>query len=251
MGFDFQSSNPDFIDIGSSAISTTLPVSMACWFQADDIDTEYSLMDIGDESVTNQALELVLRGGNLGDPVSANHRSGSSAISSSSTGFSVNAWHHGCAVFTSTTLRASFIDGGSKGTDSNAKSVPSGLDTTRLGTRARNGGGASLDGKIAEAAFWNVALTDDEVAVLGAGFSPLFVRPGNLLLYAPMVQNPLVASYGGQVMTVTGSPSVTSHPPVVYPWSPVMGGVPVVAGGTSNMPLLLQMMDHFRAGIAA
>ncbi len=45
-----------------------------------------------------------------------------------------------------------------------------------------------FDGRIAEVAIWDVILTADEAAILSKGYSPLFVRPQNLVAYWPLIR---------------------------------------------------------------
>ena len=52
------------------------------------------------------------------------------------------------------------------------------------------------DGSLAEAAIWNAALSDAEVAALATGVSPLLVRPGSLVFYAPLARD-LLDRVGG------------------------------------------------------
>lgn len=40
-----------------------------------------------------------------------------------------------------------------------------------------------MEGDISEVGYWNVALTDADVAVLAKGVSPLLVRPEGLVAY--------------------------------------------------------------------
>ena len=66
---------------------------------------------------------------------------------------------------------------------------------------------------------WDVALTDDEVATLAKGVCPLFVRPGNLLAYWPLIGNnsPEIDCVGRFEMTLTNSPGTSAHPRVYMP----------------------------------
>ena len=45
-----------------------------------------------------------------------------------------------------------------------------------------------FDGRIAEIAIWDVILTATEAAVLGKGYSSLFVHPQNLVAYWPLIR---------------------------------------------------------------
>lgn len=45
---------------------------------------------------------------------------------------------------------------------------------------------AALTGKMADACWWDVELTADEIAAIGKGCSPRRVRPGNLQLFLPL-----------------------------------------------------------------
>ena len=101
---------------------------------------------------------------------------------------------------------------GTFGTNSN-------YDDFRVGELANLGG--HFEGDIAEVAYWDVALTDDEIASYHAGASPLTIRPGNLTFYAPLF-GVLGASAGepdfsGNANNSTGlggTPGVVSNPPV-------------------------------------
>jgi hypothetical protein len=47
------------------------------------------------------------------------------------------------------------------------------------------------NGRIAEAAIWNEALNDDEIAALANGFRPSLIRPNKLVFYVPLVREVL------------------------------------------------------------
>lgn len=74
------------------------------------------------------------------------------------------------------------------------------------------------DGDIAEFALWDVALTQNEITALSLGFSPLFIRPNNLQCYQPLigVYSPEIDIVRGFNFTVSGSPSQSAHPAMIY-----------------------------------
>jgi hypothetical protein len=57
---------------------------------------------------------------------------------------------------------------------------------TRVGVNLA--GRSKFTGSVAEAALWNAAPSDAEIAVLAASFSLLFVKPGNLVAYWPLIR---------------------------------------------------------------
>ena len=66
------------------------------------------------------------------------------------------------------------------------------------------------------------------MAGLDAGYSPLFVRPQNLVFYAPLVRE-AVDIVGGVALTPTNSPTISVHPPIIYPSSQILQFPPAAA----------------------
>jgi len=123
-------------------------------------------------------------------------------------------------VFTSTTLRVVYIDGGSSGSNTQS-SNPTGLDTTRFARRV--GTSNYLDGRLAEAAVWNTNLSASEVQTLAAGYCPLFVRPEHLEGYFPMWFDEGTTTQdliGLHILTHNGTPNTAEHPGIIYPCRP-------------------------------
>ena len=69
-------------------------------------------------------------------------------------------------------------------------------------------------GAIAEAAIWNVVLTDNEFYALNAGYSPALVRPTALVEYVPMLRDNISRKLAAP--TISGA-LVYPHPRVIYP----------------------------------
>ncbi len=198
----------------NAAVLTATPITMACWFNSNDSTIRQELISLSDTAGDTNFFSLVLMGADPGDLIRADIRAGSGAAAETLSGYSTNTLHHGCAVFTTPTNRAVYIDGGNKGTDV-TDLTPAGIDATTIGCLRRTGVGQFMSGSIAEPTIWNVGLTDAEIAILAAGYSPLFVRPQNLLFYAPLIRG-LNDKVGGLILTATGT-TVSAHPPIIYP----------------------------------
>ena len=197
---------------------------MACWFNSDDATLSQFLMGISSENdYAYHHFGLWADGSVAGDPIKADTYDGTSAVAASTSGFSANTWHHACAVWSATNARAAYIDGGSKGTDTTS-CTPASLDNVTIAALYRWAGasnlvGASLmSGSIAEAAVWNAALTDAEVAMLALGLSPLLIRPANLAGYWPLIRDEDRDRAGDYHMTAYNTPSIATHPPKLKPW---------------------------------
>lgn len=232
----------------SAAVVTAPPVTMACWFIADDTTAERCLMSISDGATDNQWFRLDLRGDVGGDPVSMRCRfsGGQDARADSTTGFSTATWSHACGVVASTTSRSVYLNGGNSATNTTSVSTGS-FTTTTIGKRSSSNQ-ALMNGDIAEAGIWNVALNADEIMALSKGVCPLLIRPANLKGYWRLgIGSPEPDWSGnGNHMTVTGA-TVADHAPV----QPLILGrsgipftyvaAPVVAATVEEVALLRRM----------
>ena len=180
--FDLNASN--YLSVADAPI-TAAPFTMACWFLSDSATQFQSLIAIGDSAGSDRFV-LAAAGNTGGDPVQLGVVAGAgSTNTNTTTGYSTGVWHHACASIASSTSRSVYIDGGSKVTTT-ASRVPS-VNATHVGVRVSAGTpGLPHDGRIAHVAIWDVALTDDEVASLAKGISPLLVRPASLIRYWPL-----------------------------------------------------------------
>ncbi|MFS2087150.1 LamG-like jellyroll fold domain-containing protein, partial [Stenotrophomonas geniculata] len=75
-------------------------------------------------------------------------------------------WNHALAVFASSTSRAAYLNGASKGTNVQSSS-PTGVNrTTTSMVYVSAASSLFFPGDLAEVAMWNVALTDADAAIL-------------------------------------------------------------------------------------
>jgi hypothetical protein len=213
--------------IDGAAVLTGVPITMACWYNSNDLSVHQVLMGLTDFSVTDQYILLIMAGFSAGDPVGAIKEDGVGSVNvESSTGSTVDTWHHAAGVFAAVDDTRVYIDGGSKQTTA-VSSTPSGIDKTALGVLLRSGANLwYMSGLIAEAAIWNIALSDAEVAVLAEGYSPLLVHPQNLVFYAPLIRE-ILDTVGGVALTNNNGVTVGDHSRVLLPPPPALVEPPV------------------------
>jgi hypothetical protein len=192
---------------------TAAPLTMACWFYSTNNANAQVMMSIC-ESVDSDRFQLAALGNAAGKNISCYVEEGGANDNTCQTltGYTVNKWHHAAAVYSSSTSRSVFIDGGSKDTGNNTSYVPQGINEILIGARRLNGSiGAAFFGLIAEVGIWNVALTDDEVLSLSKGFAPYLVRPQNLRFYNRLIRNGEVDIVGNRTL-ILSNVSTGDHP---------------------------------------
>ena len=191
-----------------------IPCTMACWAN-NDLDSDRDFFALWNVSDTNYCI-LAFNSSGGGDHLRSFQKGAdAAAITPCVVGdvWPLNEWHHACGVFSATNARSVFFDGGNKGTDATEVGATDGFSTVEIGRFSTS----YWSGMIAEAAIWNVALTDAEVAILAKGYSPLFVRPQSLVAYWPLIRDEDQDRVGGYDLTPVNGPSIAVHPPVIYP----------------------------------
>lgn len=186
-----------------------------CCLQDKDSDTYYTMLDIATGAV--RAFSAAY--------------GGTAASAVTSTTLTAGQWFHGAGVWNSVSSRIAYLNGGGKIENTGTVGALANHDRTAIGARMKLTPVYS-NGAVAEVAIWNVALTDEEIATLAAGCSPLLVRPASLMNYWPLCDTPI--TFGGpeyvtswkawNYLTVSGS-DLTDHPPIVKPrglriWTP-------------------------------
>ena len=237
MARSFASASTEYLSISSSAVFD-YQATMVCWFNVTNITADHSLMCISDTGSDSHYWWLAARGSVAGDPIYAQTRSGSSTFAKTTSGYSANTWHHAAAIYASDGDIRALLDGGSKGTAGATYGLPESIDSMAIGALLRTSAGYTPNGMIAEAAIYNIALSDAEVLMLAKGYSPLQIRPDALLCYWPLggiygvnsgnAANGDIDIVGGYNMNPVNTPSVGDHPSVIYHNSGIV--VPATAG---------------------
>lgn len=88
------------------------------------------------------------------------------------------------------------------------------------------------DGDIAEIAWWNTILTDEEFYALQRGVSPERIRPGSIVHYLSLIGDGRLDK-GNPRLTLTGTKPYQPHPPIKYKTTPKRILVAPSSGATS------------------
>ncbi len=192
--------------------TASVPVTMAGWFLPTDVSGSESIIAIGSSTESFAYMELA----KSGDLLLARSRSVLEGVDSSSLGtISAGTWHHGAAVFATTTSRVVYLDG-TAGTGNVQLNVPLNLDNTSFGTTYVGFSFQAFDGDVCECGIWGVALSAPEIAALAAGVSPLSIRPQSLLIYESFVRDDFDRMGSGIALVENGSPTFEPHCPGIY-----------------------------------
>jgi hypothetical protein len=221
------SASSQYLEITSPVVSSP-PFTAAYWFRV----TNATALHLGFALFGTSGVAyhyLGPRGDVAGDPVQVISDSGAATgAASTSTSYSANTWHHACGVFTSTSSRTAYLDGGGSGT--NTTSVTLTPTRTAFGRMYYSGSPfGSYDGRVAHLAIWNAALGAAEVAALAAGYHPRLVRPASLVSHSPTWAD------GPRIIYPQGPHGVQlssgGSPPAATPWLYARQRSRIIGGG--------------------
>lgn len=192
------------------------PFTMACWFRADDDTIAMTLMWLGLSTSAADGWMLRPRGNIAGDPLTlAVATSAGTNQIDTTTGFTINTWHHACARIIASNNRNVRIDGGSE-KSTTVDRAPATPNRISIGREAQSSPTRYFSGRIAEAGLWNVSLSDNEVVALSRRIPPWRIRPGSLVGYWPIwgLHSPEIdLTNQKNSLTVTGA-TAANHAPV-------------------------------------
>lgn len=240
MARSFNSATPDLLRV-ASAVKTSYPWTMACWFRQNNTTQSRCQFWMGKSSATNQlwAMETTSAA-----KLTFSMRASSpirSALTSNT--ITLSTWQHGAIIAASAASRTAVLNGdwANRGTNT-VSGTPSGINRTTIGRWDGSSAFDPFDGRIAEACLWDVALVQDEIEALNRGVAPYRVRPQNVAAYWPLVGTDSPEpdwSGGGFGLTLFGSPALADHAPVALPrllgWIPTAEEV-AAAPPSANVP---------------
>jgi hypothetical protein len=213
----------------ASAPATAVPLSFGGWVRSTTTAGTQGVASLANSASSVDSFRCILTGSKFRCAIGGG---GGFSFVDASANYTVNTWQHMLCVWSSATDRYVWMDGGSKGDGTGGTSrTPAGINSMSLGRLGGSSPGSYLDGQLAEWGLWDVALTDADALMLAAGFSPLCVRPGNLIGYWPIIgrYSPEIDVVGGNGLTVTGA-TVADHPRIIYDLASSGVYVPTSAG---------------------
>jgi hypothetical protein len=215
-----------FVNTGGSPVST-YPFSISAWYKPTVTLQDKAIFCLANGSsrhllYQNQAKVAMFSG--VGATTGQSVTSG---------GLTAGTLSHIGGIVSAANIRSTIIDGLANGFDL-TNVVTTSMVQTYLGAYYNSGlvAGFYGNGDISEVGIWDVELNADEWASLGAGCSPLLVRPQNLKAYWPLLgrathEEDWVGTY---LLTNTNSATVVDHTRIIYPTSQRM-----VVSGTSSV----------------
>ena len=189
MSYDFDGTN-DYIQ-APLGTSYDVPITLACWFNSDTTNANKTLVSLASGDISEDASPAfglrITSGAQVQATISSGNGSNSAAVGT----YTLQNWHHGAAIFYTTSSRYAFCDAVRSSQSLTNRAVGVNPDNLIIG---QGSGGTynpaqPFNGRIAEVGVWNVGLTDAEIAILAKGIKPIYVRPESLLYYVPLVRD--------------------------------------------------------------
>jgi len=216
MSRSFARVSEQYLEVTNTPV-TSAPFTMSIWFNVVDLDQENFIFSIADKDVSNNYWYIYTH--TSGDLRFIAYDATTIAYCDTSTTFSPGTWNHACAIEAASNDRTIYLNAG--GPENNTQDTsPANADRITIGTSADSSEAGFTNGLLAEAAIYNVALTLSEITSLSKGISPLAIRPGNLVFYCPLIRDNDQDVIGGLSLTAINSPTIGTHPPIRYPFTP-------------------------------
>ena len=129
-------------------------------------------------------------------------------------------WHLAVGIVSATNSRQAYLDTTGGTADTTDVTGITGMSDYVIGQYFPSGSataGFYADGDMAEAAIWNVALTEAEITSLYRGASPQRIRAGALVSYVPIIgrASPEPDLVSGDALALNGTPAQAAHPRVI------------------------------------
>lgn len=239
MARDFDGS-ADYLTV-SSAVITAYPATLAAWFKTSSFASGNYFFQFGNTG--NAARRAGLNFFTSGEAEASVRDDTNTRTYRTTNVASTNTWAHIAGTFTSSSTIKAFLNGDGAGSYASALTAtwPT-FNNTTVGGLRRSSNTYSI-GSVAEAAAWNVVLSDQELLELASGHSPLMVRPQSLVAYWPLFGRFGAAGdeedwVGGNTLSQTSSPAIVDHPRIIYPRRRILTPYQAAAGSLPALTAL-------------
>lgn len=213
------------LNVDAAVVSAT-PYTLHCWFNSNDDGIDQYPLAVGDKDFADDFAGIQLRGAQGGDYVAVFSFSGDFRMAVSAKGYVQGQWHSATAVFASDSSRKIYLDGAVPVENAQSQVVQN-IDRTRIGRSPDSTLSGEFSGSIAEAAIWDVALTDWECQQLAIGYSPKYLtsKLPHLKLYKSLRRfindpddvGPDMLAWSDGDLTTAAMPIFYNHPNIIDP----------------------------------
>lgn len=190
--------------------------TLAGWCWADATSGAHTVLALEDPGVSPNSWSIGLNHSTTAARIFKRDAT-SDNVNDTTTSYSLGVWMHICGVFAADNSRSILLNGGGKNTGTTTITESGPPTAVTIGARRGSTTLRFFDGKIAEVAIWNVALSDADVADLASGAAPDRIRSEALAAYWPLIgrRTNEIDMRGAAVLTATGSPSAYAHPRIL------------------------------------
>lgn len=214
MAYSFVTSSSQYMNT-SSVGTFSEPFTLACWFNITAGTTAQSSLVSINSSSTVQRHSLNAQGtAGTTYQVRAVSFDSSGASADSTTSYTNGTWNHAAGVFSSSTSRTAYLNGGGKATNTTSRLIT--VNYFGIGMLKNVSPQNYTNGAIAEVGVWSAALTDDEIYSLSRGISCNLIRPQSLYFHVPLIRG-VFDLRKGLTITSYNTPTVSSHPRIYLP----------------------------------
>ena len=131
MAFDFDGANSEYIDILDSGVYPTVPCAFSAWFYSTSDSAGQVIFGAQDKDETSDRIGLTVQGNVDGDPIRCFRDTSDRATTS--TGYSINTWHQGVAIYADVDDLRVLLDNGGKDVNTETFTFPA-IDSCLLYT---------------------------------------------------------------------------------------------------------------------
>ncbi len=234
------SSNP----LGTGSI---YPFSVSSFYNTDADTTLQTIFSISDVATGIDYIYLARSGpaDNVRVRITSTEDGAKDAFSGSDTG--VGVWNQAGCVCASSVSAYAYLNGVPGAIDATDVTMGN-LQNPTIGATVINVGPAVFfSGTLAEIGVWDVTLTTIEMAMLAAGYSPLFIRPASLVQYWPLkagwgtdASGDFMDLIQGEMFDVNTGGADSFHPRIINPSSSKLvyeGGIDVMGAAAYRRPI--------------
>lgn len=168
-GWGMASASLQYLTVGSGALTTATPLTIAALFKPDNVTRNNYLATIARNATSIELFALTANGTQPQDHAQAQTwQAGAVAVADTTAGFSAATWQTFIAVFSAANARAVYLNGANKGTETTSK-TPQSLNLTLIGAYyngATSAFGGYPDGQMAAIGFDGAAPDDAGVLAL-------------------------------------------------------------------------------------